>query len=153
MKYYDIDSRKFTVITEDIPWDIQSADISDRGDKLAFTANENGIGKLYILDTGTMRYKQVPGIPAGQVYGLLFHPDGGRLVLGINTSQAPGDVFVLTLADNSLERWTYSEVGGLNSDTFVTPELIHYETFDTVDGKPRMIPSFYYKPDKLTSRC
>jgi len=150
LKYYDSNSRKFTVITEDIPWDIQSADISDMGDKLAFTANENGIGKLYILDTGTLRYTQVPGIPAGQVYGLLFHQDGGGLALGINTSQAPGDVFVLTLADNSLERWTYSEVGGLNSDTFVTPELIHYETFDTVDDTPRMIPSFYYKPDKGT---
>jgi len=93
-----------------------------------------------------MKYRQVPGIPVGQVYGLLFHPDGDRLALGINTARAPGDIYVLTLKDNSLERWTFSEVGGLNSGAFVTPELILYETFDMVDGKPRMIPSFYFKP-------
>ena len=45
-------------------------------------------------------------------------------------------------------RWTSSEVGGLNTSTFVTPELIEYETFDLVDGKPRKIPAFYFKPEK-----
>jgi dipeptidyl aminopeptidase/acylaminoacyl peptidase len=52
----------------------------------------------------------------------------------------------MNLSDYSLERWTYSETGGLNTSEFVIPELIHYPTFDEVDGKPRMIPAFIYKP-------
>jgi len=148
LMYYDIASRSFTVITKDIPWDVQSIDITERGDRLAFTVNDDGMGKLYMLDTPSMNYKQVPGIPSGQVYGLLFHTDGDRLAMGINTARTPGDIYVLNLENDSLERWTYSEVGGLNSESFVSPELIHYETFDSVDGKPRMIPAFYYKPDK-----
>jgi len=52
----------------------------------------------------------------------------------------------MSLSDYSLERWTYSEVGGLNTSNFVIPELIHYPTFDEVNGKPRMIPAFIYKP-------
>ena len=50
------------------------------------------------------------------------------------------------LTDDSLTRWTFSELGGLNPDSFVEPELIRYPTFDQVDGKQRTIPAFVYKP-------
>ena len=53
---------------------------------------------------------------------------------------------MLNTENGDLVRWTYSEVGGLNTDSFIIPELIHYETFDMVNGKPRMIPAFYYRP-------
>jgi dipeptidyl aminopeptidase/acylaminoacyl peptidase len=93
-----------------------------------------------------MKYNAVPGIPVGQVYGLSFHPDGKKLAMVLNTPQSSGDVFVMDLSNNSLERWTYSEVGGLNTSKFSIPELIHFSTFDQVDGKPRMIPAFITKP-------
>ena len=54
---------------------------------------------------------------------------------------------MLNLEDDSLTRWTYSEVGGLPTDEFVVPELIHYPTFDEVDGEPREIPAFLFKPN------
>ena len=148
LKYYDIRKKEFTDLTADIPWDVDSVEMSAAGDKLAFTANEGGIYKLYILDTKTMQYSQVPGIPVGLIYRLEFHPDGQRLVMVINTPQTPGDIYVLELENNSLTRWTFSEVGGLNTDSFTIPELVEYETFDSVEGKPRMIPAFYYKPNK-----
>ena len=43
-------------------------------------------------------------------------------------------------------RWTTSEVGGLDITSFRSPNLITYPTFDEVDGKPRMIPAWVYKP-------
>jgi dipeptidyl aminopeptidase/acylaminoacyl peptidase len=46
----------------------------------------------------------------------------------------------------NLVRWTYSEVGGLDTTAFREPELISYPTFDEVDGKPREIPVWVYKP-------
>jgi dipeptidyl aminopeptidase/acylaminoacyl peptidase len=148
LKYNDLETKRFTELTADIPWDVRQLEISEQGDKLAFTTNEDGISKLYILETKSQKYKQVTDIPVGRVYGLNFHPDGTRLALVLNTPQTPGDIYVLDLRDDSLVRWTYSEVGGLNTDTFVVPELIHYPTFDKVDGKQRMIPAFYYKPGK-----
>ena len=45
-----------------------------------------------------------------------------------------------------LVRWTYSEVGGLDTDQFIEPELVRYPTFDQVDGKARNIPAWVYKP-------
>ena len=148
LRYYDLEKKDFTVLTGDIPWDVESVEISDRGDRLAFTVNENGVGRLYLLDMQNRRYRKVPGIPMGQIYGLDFHPDGDRLAVVINTPRSPGDIYVLHLQDDSLARWTVSEVGGLDTGRFVEPEPIEYETFDTVDGKPRKIPAFYYKPSK-----
>ncbi|MHC4648640.1 MAG: S9 family peptidase, partial [Planctomycetota bacterium] len=148
LKYYDLGKKTFTDLTGDIEWDVEEIAVSKQRDKLAFTTNEDGISRLYIVDTRTKKHKQIPGIPAGEVYGLKFHPDGNQLAMVVNTPQTPGDVFVLEFRGNCLERWTYSEVGGLNTELFVVPDLIHYETFDKVDGKPRMVPAFYYKPRK-----
>jgi len=146
LRYYYFQNKTITTLTEDINWDVGGFTLSEQGDKLAFTVNEDGLGKLYLLDTKTMKYEKVPGIPVGQVYGLSFHPDGKKLALVLNTPQTPGDIFVMNLSDYSLERWTFSEAGGLSTSEFVIPELIHYQTFDEVDGKPRMIPAFIYKP-------
>ncbi len=141
-----IQAKSMTVLTEDINWDIGAVTLSEQGDRIAFTVNEAGLDKLYLLDTKTMKHSQVPEIPVGQVYGLSFHPDGKKLALVLNTPQSSGDVYVMNLSDYSLERWTFSETGGLNTSEFIIPELIHYPTFDEVDGKPRMIPAFVYKP-------
>lgn len=146
LRYYDLKTKKFTVLTSDINWDVESFTLSDKGDKLAFTVNEDGMAKLYLLYTKTMKYDAVPNIPVGQVYGLEFHPEGKKLAMVLNTPQSSGDVYVMDLTNYSLERWTFSEVGGLNTSNFVVPELIHFPTFDEVDGKPRMIPAFIYKP-------
>jgi dipeptidyl aminopeptidase/acylaminoacyl peptidase len=148
LRYYDLENSRERIITDGIHWDVEEFEVDDNGDLLAFTVNEDGINKLYLLDTESYGYRQVPGIPIGQIYQLEFNPDGRRLAFVINTPQTPGDVYVLDVRDNSLERWTYSEVGGLDTDAFVVPALIHYETFDAVDGKPRMIPAFYYKPER-----
>ena len=143
LRYYDIQTKSITTLTADINWDVETITLSEQGDKLAFTVNEDGMAKLYLLDSKTTKYEKVPGIPVGQVYGLSFHPDGKKLALVLNTPQSSGDVYVMSLSDYSLERWTYSEAGGLNTSDFVIPELIHYPTFDEVDGKPENDPCFY----------
>src|SRR4029079_17386003 len=38
-------------------------------------------------------------------------------------------------------RWTFSEVGGLNPASFVTPTRIRFKSFDA-----RKIPAYYYRP-------
>jgi dipeptidyl aminopeptidase/acylaminoacyl peptidase len=37
-------------------------------------------------------------------------------------------------------------VGGLDPAGFVEPELVHYPTFDQVDGRPRAMPAYVYRP-------
>ena len=146
LKYYDLKRKEFTVLTGNIPWDVVEIAISPNGDRVAFASNEQGSGKLYLLETGNGKWSEVAEIPQGQIYGLKFHPIETNLALTINTPQTPGDIYVLALDSHQLTQWTFSEVGGLNNTDFIVPELVHYATFDYVDGDKRTIPTFYYRP-------
>jgi dipeptidyl aminopeptidase/acylaminoacyl peptidase len=146
LRYYDLKTGDITVLTEGIPWDVEEIELSDDGRYLAFTANEDGVSVLRVLDTRTMEGIPLPEIPLGVIQRLSFSPDGGALGLVLETPRSPADVYAVDISGGKLVRWTYSEVGGLRSETFCVPTLIRYETFDKVDGKPRAIPAFYYKP-------
>ena len=139
-------------LTIGIPWDVSDFAISDDGRRGAFVINEEGISRLYLLNTKTRRYSPVRDLPVGIISDPAFHPDNDRLVLNLSTAQTPSDVFVLTLGKRpesakSLKRWTFSEVGGLDTSDFTKPRLVHYPTFDFVGEQPRMVPAFLYEPE------
>lgn len=146
LRYYDIESKKTTVLTNEIEWDIEEIAMSKSGKTLAFVANEDGISKLYLLNTADKKYRQVSDLSIGQIYRLRFSPNDTDLAFCLNTPQTPGDIYTLDTKTTKITRWTFSEVGGLRTDSFVVPTLFHYETFDQINGKPRTIPAFYYKP-------
>lgn len=151
LAYQDLESGERRIITEEIPWDVEEFELSRDGSRAAFVMNEDGISRLYLLDPTTFEYEPVQGIPTGLIGGLGFSPDATRLAMTLNTSRTSSDVFTLELdeapaGNAALTRWTYSEIGGLDPDTFVEPELIHYPSFDQVDGVPREIPAFVFRP-------
>jgi dipeptidyl aminopeptidase/acylaminoacyl peptidase len=138
-------------ISAQIPWDVEKFALSDDGKRGAFVTNEGGISRLYLLDSRKRRFSLIKSLPVGLIYNLKFHPDNRRIALTISTAQSPSDVFVLTLGRSprtakSLRRWTYSEVGGIDTNRFVEPELAHYPTFDFVGEQARQIPAFIYRP-------
>ena len=144
---YNIKTGKIKYLTDAISWDVEEFTLNKSRTSAAFTINENGFSQLYLLDLNTQKFNKVPGLPIGQVYSVRFHPKKNELAMVLNTTQTPGDVYSLDLNTMDIKRWTYSEVGGLNTSNFPKPELISYETFDEVDGKKRMIPAFVYKPE------
>ncbi|MFW5662965.1 MAG: S9 family peptidase, partial [Bacteroidota bacterium] len=144
--FHDLASGENTLITDDIDWDISSIIQSEDGDKIAFFVNEGGNSTIYTLDPENNQYSKLQGIPPGLISGAEFNPGRDQLAYGLNSSKTPGDVFVYNLKNNNITQWTFSEVGGLDTEKFIEPEIIHYPTFDEVDGKKRMIPAFYYKP-------
>ncbi|MEE4174418.1 MAG: prolyl oligopeptidase family serine peptidase [Xanthomonadales bacterium] len=140
------------IITGNIPWHVEGGAYSDDRTRGAFSVNENGFSRLYLLDMETREFAPVEGLPTGLVGGLEFSPDGTRLGMTLNTPQTPSDSFVMDLGPDPLSygevtRWTYSEVGGLDTDTFVVPELVSYPTFDSGKGGPDSIPAWVYKPE------
>lgn len=141
-----------TLITKDIPWDVRSYSLSDDRTRGAFVTNEDGLSRLYLFDPSTHAYRAVENLPVGLLGGVRFRPDQRQLAFTMNTARTPSDCFVLDLGDDplsagALTRWTFSEVGGLDTAAFNEPSLVRYPTFDRVDGKPRTIPAFVYKPD------
>lgn len=133
------------IITKDIPWSLSMAALSHDRTRLAFVTNEDGMSRVYLMDTETRKYRQVEAIPTGLADGLQFSPDDRRIAMTLNTPQTPSDAFVLELGEEPLDygdllRWTKSEVGGLDTTSFVVPELVHYPTFD------RDVPAWVYRP-------
>ncbi len=151
LSYLDLSNGELRVLTGDIHWDVEDFELSEDGSRAAFVVNEGGISRLHLMDPATRKYETVGSIPVGLISGLSFSPDGTKLAFTLNSAKTPSDVYTLELgrqptAAGELTRWTFSELGGLATETFVTPELILYPTFDRVDGARREIPAFVYKP-------
>jgi len=143
----DVATGELEILTAGIPWDVTGFAISEARDRAAFVVNEGGTGRLHLLDPETGEHAPVEGIPRGLIGNLRFDPDGRRLAMTLETPKIPRDVFVLELGDSptghgELVRWTFSEVGGLDTDAFVEPELVHYPSFDG-----REIPAFVFRPE------
>jgi dipeptidyl aminopeptidase/acylaminoacyl peptidase len=139
------------VVTGEIDWDVSGAVISRDRKRMAFAVNENGRSAIYLFDPRTRKYRLIDNIPTGVAGRIEFSPDGRRLAMTLNTATTPSDTFVLELGAGPLEhgaltRWTFSEVGGLDTTTFREPQLVSYPTFDDVDGKSRQIPAWVYRP-------
>jgi len=142
------------IITKDIPWSLSTAVLSHDRRRMAFATNEDGMSRVYLMDTKSRKYRQIDVIPTGLAFGLQFSPDDRRIAMTLNTPQTPSDAFVLELGDDPLEyrelvRWTKSEVGGLDTSSFAVPELVRYPSFDKeggADSAQREIPAWVYKP-------
>jgi len=145
-------TKKIKVINPDMNWDVDTATVSKDKRKAAFLTNEDGISRIYMLDLKTLKYEPLSSIPEGVISDVEFDHEGKRLFMNISNSRLPGNVFHLDLETMKLVQWTKSDDLGLDLSTFATHQLIHYPTFDQVDGKPRMIPAFYYRPTVKSSQ-
>jgi dipeptidyl aminopeptidase/acylaminoacyl peptidase len=146
--YYDLKKRQAKPLSNTISWNVEQLAMASDGRTLAFTTNEGGYSRLWMLDTRRKKAKQVK-VPDGIIRDMRFSRNPKmKTMLGFTLYRptSPGDAYSYETRRRKLERWTKSEVGGLNSDFFVAPTLINYPTFDQVSGKPRQISAFYYKP-------
>ena len=135
------------ILSDEINWSVSGFEINHGGDQAALVTNEDGISRIYRMQLPDGEPQRMDSVPVGLISGLAFSPDDQKLAMTINNATTPSDVFVMDWSGNQrLTRWTYSEVGGLDTEEFAQPELIHYPTFDEVEGEPRKIPAFVYRP-------
>ena len=139
--YLDLASRKTVVLTPDLKWDVEEFDLSNDGRWIAFEANEDGISKLHVLDTRTKKEIPVPKLPIGVLSGIAWRDNSREVAFSLSTASLPYDAYSLDLATGKLERWTFSETGGLDTSGFAEPQLIHWKSWDE-----RSISAFLYKP-------
>lgn len=133
-------SAEWTKLSADIPWNVGSIALSGDGRTLAFTTNEDGRDALRLMDVRRRRATPVE-VPPGILGGLHWARDAKVLGFTVMGATRTGDAYTYDTRRRRLTRWTESEVGGLDPETFVEPELIRFTTFDD-----REIPAFYYRP-------
>jgi dipeptidyl aminopeptidase/acylaminoacyl peptidase len=138
---------KPTVLSGDIPWNVEDFDLSEDGSLLAFFTNEDGFSKLHVLRTAGGSAVRVPDLPAGVGGGLAFRRGSHEIGFQISWARSPSDVYSFDVDKNRLERWTASEAGGLPTADLPLPQLVRYPTFDRGEnGAQRTIPAFVYRP-------
>ncbi len=141
LTYIDLVTRQHTYLTSNIPWDVDEFDLSYDGRTIAFVVNEDGFGVLHLLDTRTRKEKPVPSLPKGLISGISWHKNNHDLGFSISSARSSSDVYSLDVLSGKVERWTFSETGGLNTGNFPEPELIHWKSWDS-----RSISGFLYRP-------
>jgi len=139
--YLDLSTHKTSVLTSSLQWDVDEFDLSKDGRLIAFVANEDGISKLHVLDAKTRRELSVPNIPVGVLGNVQWRGQTHELGFGLSTASQPFDVYSVDIPTGKVERWTFSETGGLNTSRFSEPQLIHWKSWDQ-----KSISAFLYKP-------
>jgi dipeptidyl aminopeptidase/acylaminoacyl peptidase len=134
----DIATGKIDWLTTDIQADVESFDLSPDGKRLAWETNEDGVSRLWLFTDNSSR--RVEGMPAGVMGGMKWHSNGIDLGFSLSSARSPSDVYSLNAETGQITRWTESELGGLNSDLLVEPELIKWKSFDG-----RQISGFLYR--------
>ncbi len=137
----DVKTGKQTPVSGPLRWDVDDFDLSRDGRTMAFTTNEDGISVLHFLNLETGDDKPLRGLPIGVVSGIRWHPDNAHLAFTLSSARGGTDVYVVSMTTSRIERWTFSETGGLRAETFAEPELIHWKSFDGT-----MLSGFMYRP-------
>ena len=145
--YIDLASKQLKILTPALNWDVDEFAPSWDGKWIAFETNEDGLGKLHVISTTTLKEKPLPPIPVGASSGLSWHRNNRDLAFSLTTANVPGDAYSIDIATGKLERWTQSETA-VNTSTYRDAELIRWRSFD---GKT--ISGFLYRPPaKFTGR-
>jgi dipeptidyl aminopeptidase/acylaminoacyl peptidase len=141
LAYIDLPTQQASYLTSDIHWDVAEFDLSDNGQMIAFATNEDGFGVLHLLDTATRKEKSLPKLPAGIISGVAWNKNNRDLGFNLTSARASSDVYSLDVETGKVDRWTFSETGGIKTANLPEPELIHWKSWDG-----RMISGFLYRP-------
>lgn len=139
----NIKTKEPQYLTSHINWDIDDFALSDNGKWMAYTSNEDGISVLHLMDTADCKENKNVQIPAGSVGSLQWHKNNLDLGFTMDTARFPSDVYSLSVDNLKVERWTFSETGGINTTNFSDAEPVHWKSFDG-----RTISGLLYKPAK-----
>jgi len=149
---YELASGVGTMPTGDRPWDIEEFDLSSDGQMIALDANVGGVSQISFLRpvsrSGPLPVGPgpvpIPGLPEGVISGLRFQPGKHQLGFTLSTARSSPDAHsknLQNLAGQGADRWTWSETGGLDPESFAEPRRAEYLSFDG-----REIPAFVYRP-------
>jgi dipeptidyl aminopeptidase/acylaminoacyl peptidase len=129
----DLATGKHTYFSDHIHWDVEAVSLSDDGRNLAVVVNENGVGRVHLFDARSGKEGRAPALPPGSVSSVAWHHDGRTLAVTMTSARMPADVFVADTRSGHVERWTESELGGVDLRDQPEPQLVRWKAFDGRD--------------------
>jgi dipeptidyl aminopeptidase/acylaminoacyl peptidase len=138
-------SKQFTWL-ERGEWDFEDLVMNQDKNKLAFSMNEGGISKGFLVDLDTSHLYNWD-TPMGVIYNLRFSPDHQKLGFVLNGPAHPPDIWEVDLKTIQAKRLTYISRTPILEEKLIEPEPIAFPSFDHLQ-----IPAFYYKPKQMAGK-
>jgi dipeptidyl aminopeptidase/acylaminoacyl peptidase len=130
--------------------DVELFDQSPDGHYLAYAVNDNGMSRLHLIDQLRKLEISVGAVGPGLISSLRFDATGTRLALTLESHREPPDVYVYEPETQTLTRWTHGELGLLDPEQLVAPSLLHFATWDRIDGQARMLSLYAFRSGVAT---
>jgi dienelactone hydrolase len=147
--YTDPAAGEWHAVTATVPHDVELFDASPDGSYIAYTLNDEGVSRLMLHDLRLQLDRPVDALAPGVVTALRFDPSGKLLALGHEAPGSAPEVEVLDLRSQSLARWTRSDAAAPDGAQ-ISPQLVHFPTWDEVGGEPRQLSALVFSPGVAT---
>ncbi|WP_338452830.1 S9 family peptidase [Niallia oryzisoli] len=141
----DLLTNHFTLL-EQGNWDFEGLAMNEQKSLLAFTINEAGISKGYLLDLRNSTLKTWE-TPMGVIKNLRFSPNTERLLFILNGPAHPPDIWELNLNTLTANTHLTPSERSFHERLLVEPVPFYYRSFDNL-----LVHSFYYKPKEAGKR-
>ena len=119
---------------------IDSFALSPDGRTIAAVIDLGSSMRLQLMDLNG-RPKPTPSLPPGVVQDVRWHPTGSDVGFSHASGRAFNDVYSINVARQRVERWTYSEIGGVNPESLPDAEIVKWKSFDGLE-----ISGVLYRP-------
>ncbi len=127
----DLGSGAIARVTGHIPWDVSGGSLSKDGTRAALILNEDGLGKLHLFDTKSLKELPSPALPAGNLSGMRFHPARTEIAFAVNGSAGPSQVYSLDTATGGVQQWTRAYApDGVDPTRFAPQQIVRWKSFD-----------------------
>ncbi len=138
--YLNLSTGELRVLAEENA-DTDAFAVSRDGRMMAYIVNQDGYGNLHVADVATGMPVTVQDLPRGVTFGLRFAHDPPFLSVSVTSGTRIGTAWRIDLGSGLAREWTASTPAGVNTQSFVEPQLIRYRSFDGLE-----IPAFVYVP-------
>lgn len=136
-----LQTRELEFLTPD-EVDVEELQLSPRGTHLALVRNIGGYSRLSVRSIETGEEVTAPGLPAGVIAQVTWAPNGETLAFSFTAAAYNPNIWVWELDAGTTRQVTHVAQGGIPPETFVSPELVHFPSFDGLE-----IPAFLYLPE------
>ena len=141
---FDLRTHALQRLSADVPWDVERFAVSADGTYIAYTVDEDGRSLLTVIDNRLNLAVPVPWLRDGVIGDLRFD-SAHRLAISYQSARQPPGVYVYEADRRVLKRWTRPPAA-LRAARLARARLIHYPTWDRVNGNWRMISAYIYLP-------
>jgi dipeptidyl aminopeptidase/acylaminoacyl peptidase len=136
----DLRTQEIAFLTPD-DHDIEVLALSPSGRDLALVRNLDGYGRLVVRPVDGTEEREAPGLPPGIAAQPVWSHDGNRLAFTYTGPADNPNIWIWDVSGDEARQVTFATGGGIPRDSFVTPELVSFPSFDGLE-----VPALFYRP-------